>query len=588
MFRRRRKQRTSEPENYKPIQGTSLDSVVKKPETDELKSPKKLDEFKLEEIEENKNDRIVSQSEPREENSPSNNRRVNPVKRPSSRKSTPTNTSKLKSPKTSPKARTINSTKKTQPSVLKVESEDIPPNDEGVISSSSPVSVEIPVPDQDSSIEESQGETTKESESGSVDEIGVEETSMDVIGDREEKKDDISETVVAKEEVDIDDTATKEDDAETLAEETIIGSVLDGQAAEELEDQESKDGSEQGSKSDKALENEVAHQEYLLSKDDPDHPPPRYIEGMHGDMVEARRRWAGTLKWRRENDIETIRKEENPQYPMIRKHYSHFYHGHGKSGAVVLYIRPGKSDFPQLWKSLVKNTKGGPAKQRLVVPEDLVRHHIFMLEHLFQHWGPTVKGINGERATSEKMQRLVAVFDLDGFSFRSLRSFFGVFKKVVQILEQHYVGRADRIMVVNAPNFRNVAYLVYPLVPKEVKAKIEICGRRFQSRLREILVPEEIPKEYGGDSKIPLGEWVLEQHINHMYNHPDKQYPPYDPDTGEITTPSEDSDQDAVAGKDNGQAAEEEEEEEKAAAAAEEEEEEEVQEDEEMAPDVSL
>jgi hypothetical protein len=51
------------------------------------------------------------------------------------------------------------------------------------------------------------------------------------------------------------------------------------------------------------------------------------------------------------------------------------------------------------------------------------------------------------------------------------------------------VGRADRIMVINAPNFRNVAYLVYPLVPKEVKAKIEICGRRYQERLRELLVP---------------------------------------------------------------------------------------------------
>lgn len=59
----------------------------------------------------------------------------------------------------------------------------------------------------------------------------------------------------------------------------------------------------------------------------------------------------------------------------------------------------------------------------------------------------------------------------------------------MQILEQHYVGRADRIMVINAPNFRNIAYLVYPLVPKEVKAKIEICGRRYHERLRELLVP---------------------------------------------------------------------------------------------------
>ena len=70
-----------------------------------------------------------------------------------------------------------------------------------------------------------------------------------------------------------------------------------------------------------------------------------------------------------------------------------------------------------------------------------------------------------------------------------LRSFFGVFKKVMKILEQHYVGRADKIIILNAPNFRNVAYLVFPLIPPQVKAKIEILGRSYQKRLRELLLP---------------------------------------------------------------------------------------------------
>ena len=125
-----------------------------------------------------------------------------------------------------------------------------------------------------------------------------------------------------------------------------------------------------------------------------------------------------------------------------------------------------------------------------------------------------------------------------------LRSFFSVFKKVVKILEQHYVGRADKIIILNAPNFRNVAYLVFPLIPPQVKAKIEILGRSYQKRLREVLLPvrctsklkfetllgphlapigyalllfcvlsvekEEIPKSYGGDSDIAEGEWELE------------------------------------------------------------------------------
>ena len=59
----------------------------------------------------------------------------------------------------------------------------------------------------------------------------------------------------------------------------------------------------------------------------------------------------------------------------------------------------------------------------------------------------------------------------------------------VQLLERHYVGRADRIVIVNAPNFRNIAFLVFPLVPKEVKEKIEILGKNYHKRLAEILVP---------------------------------------------------------------------------------------------------
>jgi hypothetical protein len=291
----------------------------------------------------------------------------------------------------------------------------------------------------------------------------------------------------------------------------------------------------------------------------PDCPPPRYIEGMHGDLPEAKRRWASTLAWQKAYGINGILTEPNPQYVPIRKHFSHFFHGHGKSGSVVLYLRPGYSDFQQLWKTPFSGTsatpgslndinnlptkktsvsqasiKGASSKtepkgqgptERLVKPDDLVRHNVFMLESLFTHWGTAVECKVGEQNTAFKMQRLVAVFDLDRLNFKNLRQFFGVFKKVVQILEQHYVGRADRICVINAPNFRNIAMLVYPLIPREVKAKIKVCGRNYQEQLKDILVAEEMPKEYGGTSDVPMGQWPLEQLINAQCAHPQRQWP---------------------------------------------------------------
>ena len=291
----------------------------------------------------------------------------------------------------------------------------------------------------------------------------------------------------------------------------------------------------------------------------PDCPPPRYVEGMHGDLAEAKRRWASTLAWQKSYVLNGLLTEPNPQYAPIRQHFSHFFHGHGKSGSVVLYLRPGYSDFQQLWKtpcsggsatsespndstnlpSSTASSTQSPSKrangkadrraqeptERLVKPDDLVRHHVFMLEALFTHWGTAVECKVGEQNTAFKMQRLVAVFDLDRLNFKNLRQFFGVFKKVVQILEQHYVGRADRICVINAPNFRNIAMLVYPLIPREVKAKIKVCGRNYQDQLKDILVAEEMPKEYGGTSEVPMGQWPLEQLINAQCAHPQRQWP---------------------------------------------------------------
>jgi len=310
------------------------------------------------------------------------------------------------------------------------------------------------------------------------------------------------------------------------------------------------------------------------SRGNPDHPPPRYIDGMHGNMAEARKRWKLTLEHRIDTAAEGLLSEDNPQYVPIRQLFSHFFHGHGRSGSVCLYVRPGKSDFKTLFKStyvrdnskpggesppsIPSSTVGGDGSssggnsgdcnsgdggnsggggdaagggsttavpQRLVTHDDLVRHFTFMLEALFQHWGPSVERKVGERDTPQ-MQKMVAVFDFEGFSMSEARSVYGIFKRVVQLLERHYVGRADRIVIVNAPNFRNIAFLVFPLVPKEVKEKIEILGKNYHKRLAEILVPEEIPREYGGTvCEIPVGQWYLERHINHMYGDPTKRWP---------------------------------------------------------------
>jgi len=68
--------------------------------------------------------------------------------------------------------------------------------------------------------------------------------------------------------------------------------------------------------------------------------------------------------------------------------------------------------------------------------------------------------------------------------------------------------------------------MVNPLVPVEVRAKIRVCGTAYVDELKEVLVPEEIPRAYGGTCDVPLGEWVLEKHINALYAHPERRFVP--------------------------------------------------------------
>ena len=223
-------------------------------------------------------------------------------------------------------------------------------------------------------------------------------------------------------------------------------------------------------------EHEEAMAEMRASRD-PDHPPPRYVEGIALGaglgLEEAKRRWRGTQVWRAENQVDSILGQEAPQFVPIRRHYSHFFHGRGPTGSVALYIRPGHSTFSDMWRETVpvtqshislqaalaeideakqrskveskkaakearksrqKKKRNGNSQQpqksaelvaaapgggiggggvqvgqmRKIVPEDLVRHHIFMLESLFSRYGPEVKGKTGER-TTKQMQQLIAV-----------------------------------------------------------------------------------------------------------------------------------------------------------------------------------
>lgn len=58
----------------------------------------------------------------------------------------------------------------------------------------------------------------------------------------------------------------------------------------------------------------------------------RYIRGCDGDYQEALRRWRLTLKWRKENNIDSILSEPQLNFDAIKEGYPHFFHGLSRDG----------------------------------------------------------------------------------------------------------------------------------------------------------------------------------------------------------------------------------------------------------------
>lgn len=136
--------------------------------------------------------------------------------------------------------------------------------------------------------------------------------------------------------------------------------------------------------------------------------------------------------------------------------------------------------------------------------------------------------------------KMTAIFDLNNFGFRDFFRIVGVFRRIVGFLEAHYVGRCDKIVILNAPSFKTIAKAVFPMLPVEIREKIQVSGKNYQEELREILVEvsslvlllfrnplsiqSEMPSFYGGDDTRPPEEHPFQKEsavFVAKYLHPD-------------------------------------------------------------------
>ena len=225
----------------------------------------------------------------------------------------------------------------------------------------------------------------------------------------------------------------------------------------------------------------------------------RYLRATRGDVFEAQRRLMATLHWRTQNGMDDILSRPHPHIGVLKRCYPHTYHMWGYHGEPVYYERPGKIDLDAL-------KSAGLTLDHLLMHYALVTEFIWTFISPYQD-GPGSKGIT--------------VIDLDGVRLRDFAGDVVTFvKRAASFTGQHYPERSGTIYVLNAPSFFQLIWrtVVAPLVDPVTLGKVRVVDSNtpnnphaIRDALMQTIPIENIPREYGGMSDIPLGSSPEEQ-----------------------------------------------------------------------------
>eukprot|EP00752_Nemacystus_decipiens_P005681 g5141.t1 len=222
--------------------------------------------------------------------------------------------------------------------------------------------------------------------------------------------------------------------------------------------------------------------------------PVRYVKGMEGDMVEARRRWIATLQWREEEKVDGILDEASPYFDIMKKYYPHFYYKHAKSGSVVYYEIPGQIDLTKL-------------RENGCDMDGLCRHYVYITEFLWKELDKNPEG------------KLFTCMDMKG---TKLSMFAGEVKEFLlrsaKMIGAHYPERSYKIFILNAPWWFSVVWkFVTPFVHANTRAKVVVCGGNFLDKLSELIDLDSIPTAVGGQDPTPPlrspQEMAMREHV---------------------------------------------------------------------------
>jgi len=205
--------------------------------------------------------------------------------------------------------------------------------------------------------------------------------------------------------------------------------------------------------------------------------PQRFIDAEKGDVQSALSRYEKTMKWRTDNDVESILDNPHQHFNFIKSHTLQYYHKRTKQGHPIYIEVPKHSDIPKL------KVKG------IAIPQ-LLYHYTFITEFVWKRLEPNDTG------------KFFSIIDLVDVGISDcVGNIMAYLKAINAVSQEHYPERSFMMIIVNAPwGFSTIWNLIKRFLDPEYAKQIQIFSSisKAKSELLKHIASENLPVRYGG------------------------------------------------------------------------------------------
>ncbi|CAM9246913.1 unnamed protein product, partial [Chrysoparadoxa australica] len=249
--------------------------------------------------------------------------------------------------------------------------------------------------------------------------------------------------------------------------------------------------------------------------------PETFLMAEFGDHDKAMARWKDTCAWRKEMGSDEALATPHPKFDICKAFYPTCFHGRDKTGSVVYYEKLGKIDVAALSERFKQSQRHLPYKFyfifilflltlritvvcllfRGVTTDFLLWHYMYQMEYLWTVINPSIE------------DKCTIVLDMAGVKFSDIKGEVLAFiKAAIKMLSTHYPARSDCIFIMNVPTWFGVVFrIIKPVLPEVTKQKIRPYDANSTSNaLIEWIGADKVPREYGGESPHPMGQYPWE------------------------------------------------------------------------------